>query len=107
MRIILTLIEWELSYKNTQPLFEKEVDSCREGLSKHVNEVLFKSNVQDFFIADHQHDIRITKTTLMLRFSVGNASIPDIDDLTNIIERLLKTTTGQHISIRNGKNVSR
>lgn len=96
-----------MSFKNTQPLLEEEVDSCRKRLSERINEELFNSNVQDFFIVDHLHDIRVTKTTLLMRFSVGNTSIPDIDVLTNIIGKFLKTTTGPNISIRNGKHVSR
>ena len=85
----------------------EEVESCKKGLSERVNEELLNSKVQDFLIADHQHDIRVTSNTLLMRFSVGNTSIPDIDVLTTIIGRLLKTTAGQHISIGNGKKVSR
>lgn len=105
--IFFKIIEWELRFKNTKLLLEEEVESCRKGLSDRVNEELFNSKLQDFFIADHQLDIRVTKSTLFMRFSVGNTSIPDIDYLTNIIGRFLKKIAGQDISIRNGKNVSR
>ena len=105
--IFFNIIEWELRFQNTKTLLKEKVESCRKGLSDHVNKELFNSKLQDFFIADHQHDIRVTNNTLLMRFSVGNTSIPDIDDLTNIIGRFLKKIAGQDISIRNGKNVSR
>lgn len=79
--------EWDFQHKYARPLFEEEVQSCKEALSTHLNDELQKGAIKGICIAD-MNDIHVEKTILRIRFAdESNFGVQNIETLRNVVQR--------------------
>lgn len=97
--------EWELKFKETQALFDEEVSRCREALLNNLHGLLAKEGI---FIPDNKHDICVTNISLKIRFAVKNISSgPNINAVSDIVQRCLDQNQLISITVRRGREISR
>lgn len=102
------ITEWELKFKETLALIEEEVIRCREALSNNLNGLLAKEELLGIFIPDNKHDIFVTNRSLKIRFAVRNTSSgPNINTVSDIVQRCLDQNKLNTITVKRGRDVSR
>lgn len=102
------ITEWELKFKETHFLIDEEVSRCREALSNNLNGLLAKEELLGIFIPDNKHDICVRNSSLKIRFAVRNISSgPNINTVSDIVQRCLDQNQLHSITVKRGRKVSR
>ena len=101
-QLLYLLAEWELKQKDGNLLNESDVKSCRESLSKHLNDELVKSLLLGVFVAD-MSDICVARTILRIRFAFRSICSPNVDTLSESVQNCLNKNNELKCFVKEGK----
>ena len=102
MHLFYLLTEWELKQKDESLLSDEQNNSCKDLLTKHINDELLKSALPDVAV-DDTSNISVARTILRIKFAARSTCSPSVDTLSQIIRNCLNKSNQHKYCVRNGK----
>lgn len=102
MHFFYLLTEWELKQKDDSLLNDEQIKSCKDLLTKHLNDELIKSTLPDVVVEDSSN-ISVARTILRIKFAGKSACSPSVDTMSEIVRNCLNKSNQHKYIVRKGK----
>lgn len=101
------IAEWELRYIERMELNDYNKTRCADALSKSLSKTLKNEKLHGIANVD-VNDVCVKSKTLEIKFTVSFIfCIPTVEVFSEVVRKCFEKNNLTHISIKNGKEVSR